>query len=225
VPIYKYVNKDFFKKWTNEMAYVLGFFAADGNIIRNKRGAHFLTLEICDLDILEKIRFAMNSEHKISVKINKNPSKHRDAYKLQIGSKDIYYDLVALGFSYNKTKNLSVPLVPKKVFSDFVRGYFDGDGNVWVGRVHKDRKTPLLAIQTVLTSCSRGFLGDLMERLEEYGIKGKLRQVKNYYRLVFSIQSSIRLCSFLYPVNDKQILCLERKKSIFDSYLRKRMRP
>ncbi len=32
MPIYKTKNEAFFKKWTPEMAYVLGFFTADGTI-------------------------------------------------------------------------------------------------------------------------------------------------------------------------------------------------
>lgn len=44
MPVYKRVNKDFFKKWSNEMAYVLGFFAADGNMIVNKRGGQFWSI-------------------------------------------------------------------------------------------------------------------------------------------------------------------------------------
>jgi len=42
MPIYKTKNENFFKKWTPEMAYVLGFFAADGSMVKNKRGACFI---------------------------------------------------------------------------------------------------------------------------------------------------------------------------------------
>jgi len=40
MPIPKTKNEDFFKNWTQEMAYVLGFFTADGNMIKNNKGAH-----------------------------------------------------------------------------------------------------------------------------------------------------------------------------------------
>jgi hypothetical protein len=42
MPIHKKVNQDFFKKWSPEMAYILGFFTADGSMAKNKRGAHFI---------------------------------------------------------------------------------------------------------------------------------------------------------------------------------------
>ena len=56
MPIFKRKNEDFFKKWTPEMAYVLGFFTADGNMIKNKRGSHFIEFYSTDRDIIEKIK-------------------------------------------------------------------------------------------------------------------------------------------------------------------------
>ncbi len=50
------------------MAYVLGFFAADGTMIKNKRGAHFIEFDITDKEILLKIRKTLGSNHKISVR-------------------------------------------------------------------------------------------------------------------------------------------------------------
>jgi len=41
MPVFKSINKDFFKKWSLDMVYVLGFFAADGYITVNKRGDNF----------------------------------------------------------------------------------------------------------------------------------------------------------------------------------------
>ena len=47
------------------MAYVLGFFAADGNMIKNKRGAHFIAFYNNDRILLEKVRTALSAGHKI----------------------------------------------------------------------------------------------------------------------------------------------------------------
>lgn len=73
------------------MAYVLGFFTADGNMIKNKRGACFIEFYGTDRDIIEKIKILLNSNHKIGVrhmeKINEN---WKTAYRLQIGSKIIF---------------------------------------------------------------------------------------------------------------------------------------
>ena len=58
MPIYKKVNKNFFKKWSSEMAYVLGFFMADGSIDVNPRGSQYFSIQICDKELLEEIRGA-----------------------------------------------------------------------------------------------------------------------------------------------------------------------
>jgi hypothetical protein len=69
MPIYKKVNKSFFKKWSHDMAYVLGFFAADGYITHNKRGASFWSIQIVDKKLLYEIRKVTGSEHAISERI------------------------------------------------------------------------------------------------------------------------------------------------------------
>ena len=57
------------------MAYLLGFFAADGYITLNKRGANFWCIEITDKDLLYKIKDTIESEHKISERIGKGNNK------------------------------------------------------------------------------------------------------------------------------------------------------
>ena len=68
MPMYRKINKHFFKKWNSSMAYVLGFDVADGNIIHTKRGTWFWSLQITDKEILLQIKEKINSSHKISLK-------------------------------------------------------------------------------------------------------------------------------------------------------------
>ncbi|MCX6790389.1 MAG: hypothetical protein NTV60_02565 [Candidatus Kaiserbacteria bacterium] len=224
MPIPRAVNKDFFKKWSPEMAYVLGFFAADGYMTLNERGAHFWNIQITDKNIVEGIRRTIQSGHKIGVRVGKGNEKLM--YRLQIGSKEMCGDLLKLGFTPNKTKSLSVPHVPKKYFPHFVRGYFDGDGNVWVGYVHKERETKLRTIRTVFTSCSEAFLEAMQEQLEGFDIhKGVLSKGKgNYYRLTYSVNSSLKLSDFMYnhKVPIPEGLFLERKRNRFREFIEMR---
>lgn len=221
VPVYKKVNKNFFKKWSSEMAYVLGFFAADGYITVNKRGGQFWCIQITDGELLKEIRKVMNSDHKISERVSKRPNE-KNLYRLQIGSIEMCDDLRNLGFNERKTKSLVVPNVPKKYFSDFVRGYFDGDGSVWVGQAHKERKTQTLAIQSVFTSCSNIFLENLKLRLEDFDvIKGVVSKGKgDFYRLTYSINNTLKLYKFMYNRLGRCKLCLPRKKVVFVKYIK-----
>lgn len=214
MPIYKHVNKDFFKKWTSEMAYVLGFFAADGTMIRNNRGAHFIEFHITDKDILLEIRKALESDHKISVRNRGDNCKL--GYRLQIGSKEIFDDLTNLGFIPNKSKKLLFPNIPEKYLPHFVRGYFDGDGCVYFKKHKaKDRINPRWVFSTRFTSGSKQFLISLHKILKNHGLKkGFIVTKERGFELVFSHKDSVALYQLMYNnVSDK--LFLERKYKIF----------
>ena len=202
------------------MAYVLGFFAADGYITVNRRGGQFWCIDIGDRKLIEEIRTSIEAEHTISIR-ERGGGKYI-TYRMQIGSGEMCDDLRRIGYSERKTRNLTVPHIPSKYFSHFVRGYFDGDGNVWSGMVHKSKKTYSLAIQTVFTSCCLGFLEEMRKRLEIINIeRGVLRQGKgNYYRLVYSTLNSLKLYDFMYNNLGTSKLFLKRKKDVFEKYKR-----
>jgi len=205
------------------MAYVLGFFAADGYITVNRRGGQFWCFDIMDKKLIEQIKVIIESNHKISIRKRKN-GKYTN-YRLQIGSIEMCDDLRKLGYHEKKTKNLSVPHVPNLYFADFIRGYFDGDGNVWIGCTHKERKVRTFAIQTVFTSCSEKFLREIKKRLETFDITpGVLRRgSENYYRLTYSIRSSLKLHDFMYNGLGASKLFLQRKRDVFARYIKLRL--
>jgi intein-encoded DNA endonuclease-like protein len=217
MPIYKTKNENFFKKWTPEMAYILGFFTADGNMIKNKRGAYFISLEITDKEILESIRDTIGSNHRIGVRKKKFPWK--DAYRLQIGSKIMFNDLLKLGLTPNKSKTIDLPIVPDKHFSDFVRGYFDGDGCVTICHyVRRDRNNKKCEkILSGFISGSKNFLESLHLKLKTFAnITGGCFYENKGYRLSFSSEDTRKLYNFMY--NDKNGLFLIRKKEKFKKY-------
>ena len=224
MPVFKKVKKDFFKKWTAEMAYVLGFFAADGYITSPRQGGRFWSIQITDEELLHSIQQAVGSEHKISCR--RGVGNEKDLFRLQIGSVEMVGDLNSLGFRERKTNNLAVPHVPQKYLPDFVRGYFDGDGNVWTGLLHTSRKTRCLGIMTMFTSCSHLFLKQLYEKLCLVGLRGGslYRSKRNYSRLQFSTLDSLKLYDFMYNhgVSMSKGLFLERKKNAFDKFKKAR---
>lgn len=137
--IYK-VNEDFFKCInTEEKAYILGFICADGHIEKDRLN---ITVSIKDRDILEKIRYAMHSNHPIKEVQRTNPYKKTNREnlilsELMIGSVELVKPLFNMGLTTNKTYTLNgdiLKYIPKYLIRDFLRGYFDGDGNVFFGR-------------------------------------------------------------------------------------------
>lgn len=220
MPIHRTLNHNFFKKWSPEMAYVLGFFAADGNMIRNNRGAHFITFYSTDFSVIEKVRNLLESNHKISTKNrnSKNPL-WKDLYQLQLGSKEMFTDLTGLGMTPNKSLTVRMPNVPKEFFPHFLRGYFDGDGHVSVCEYKpKDRKERTVLI-TGFTSGSHKFLEKLSRLLRGRNIvKGGTLFNADGSRLCFSIKDSLSLYNFMYK--DGKDLFLERKKGIFEHYFK-----
>jgi hypothetical protein len=179
------LNKDFFKTFTHDMSYTLGFICADGNLTKNKNDSKFLTVYSKDIQILRSIRECMNSEHKIS-------RRKDNCCRIQIGSKIIFDDLANHGICENKTKRLTLPKIPIKFFPDFIRGYFDGDGNVWMGLIHKERKTQHWTIRVVFTSGTFEFLEDLNKSIFiNYDILGVISKGKgNYFRLTYSMNGA-----------------------------------
>ncbi len=223
MPIYKKVDIDFFKNWTTSMAYVLGFFAADGTMTLTKRGTHFWSINIKDEDLIFKIKKIIKSNHRINKRTHNVSGK--ETFRLQIGSKEMFNDLEKLGFMRRKKYHMVLPNVPKHLMGDFLRGYFDGDGNVWVGIVNKKRKNPSTVIQTVFTSCSYEFLYSIKEHVKKkVMVDGSIYKIKdkNAYRLGYGVRGSLKLYELMYNVSSQTNgLFLKRKKSVFDRYLKK----
>ena len=179
---------------------------------------------VIDKEIVHSIREAIGSDHTISKR--ERFGNESDIYRLQVGSKEMFEDLIKLGFIPGKTKRLVMPDAPKKYFKDFVRGYFDGDGNVWVGFKHKERSKTLYAISTVFTSGTKKFLINLQLRLQELlATSGSLVKKKgsNCHSLQYSIGDTLKLYDFMYnrgTLTSK--LFLNRKKVVFEKYIRGR---
>lgn len=212
-------NKHFFKKWTPEMAYVLGYFAADGSIYKNPRGACFVDFVSTDQELIFNTKRMFSSGHAIAELVP--PANHKKRWRLQIGSKEIFNDLLKIGLTPRKSKIIELPKVPKEYFADFVRGNFDGDGCVKFGfYIKKGRSKPNAILVSQFASGSKQFLIALLHKLREYAsIEGGSIQTKHdrkgdSYVLHLSINDSFRLFGFMYS-NVRGGDFLRRKYNIF----------
>lgn len=196
------------------MAYVLGFFAADGTMIANNRGAHFIEFHSTDRELIEVIKNLLGSNHKIAMRDRKN-DKWKLGYRLQIGSKEMFNDLLNLGFVSNKSLVISFPKIPQIFFADFVRGYFDGDGCVYFKKhFRKDRNKYAWVFTSRFTCGSQKFLEELHKHLFLYVKGGAIRSKKRGYELVLSHKDSLALYNLMYH-NGCQGLYLKRKYKLF----------
>ncbi|MBP6881507.1 MAG: LAGLIDADG family homing endonuclease [Candidatus Pacebacteria bacterium] len=129
-------------------------------------------------------------------------------------------DLLNLGIVPQKTKQLKIPVIPSQLVFHFIRGYFDGDGNVWSGTINNKRITPTRVLQITFTSGCRPFLFALRSLLNKNGIKGGavyLPKNKQFGRLTFSTVSALLLANAMYA--DQSKLYLSRKKKKLDDFV------
>jgi len=203
------------------MAYILGYITADGCIAVSKdRRIHPFTLNITSVDRehLYKIRRALKSEHKVGVK-GRDEAGHILGYQLQIRNPVITNDLVNLGIAPNKTNNLGPLKIPRKYFTDFTRGFFDGDGSVYIYLVNN---TP--QIKASFVSASFDFINYFNKELcASLDIPTKSIQIKKdggkrhlLYCICFYIDDCVKLAQFMYGHNPT--LYLDRKYRIFKKW-------
>jgi len=195
----KKVNEDFFKKWTKSMAYVLGYFAADGYMYVNPRGSCYIAFSSVDKSLIIKVREILESNHSIGKRSFENPNR-RNVYRLQIGSKKLYKDLEEKGFFPNKTKRLTFPKIPNRFLHHFVRGYFDGDGCVNFGFSQKRGKKSYFLI-TKFSSGSKKFIKTLLQKIHKNSkVKGGsiYQKPDGSWDLSLSIRDSLNLFKFMH---------------------------
>lgn len=213
MPMQRELNHDFFKKWSPEMAYVLGYFAADGSMLKNSRGGYYIEFTSIDRILLEHLRRATCSGHRISQRPIRN-ERSKQQYRIQVGSREWFNDLTRLGFTQNKSHTLQFPKVPQDFIGDFIRGYFDGDGCVYFQKLKfADRKRKRLILQTLFTSGSIRFLTSLHRVLKRHGVRGgSLKKKKRGFELMFSYGDSLALYNFMYHTAQILGLDLPRKR-------------
>ena len=215
------VNKKFFQLWSSEMAYILGFWFADGSVERSvsMRG-HYVRVGSTEFKVISYIKKQMSAKHKIHKSIR--PLK-KSYYLLRIGDKQLFNDLVFLGVVERKSNIMTFPNIPKKFIRYFILGYFDGDGCVYI---EKNKDGSFKRLTTVFTSGSLVFLEQLRlvlsEQIGTSAVK-KISETKSgsgaaAFQLRYSSHDSLNLYFYLYEMS-KHPFCLRRKYSLFRKYI------
>lgn len=201
-----YINEDYFKRWTHNMAYTLGLWWADGCIYR---GCMFdITQHRKDKYILKQIAKDMQYQGELYDAVDTYSSR------INFSCVIIYNDIRKLGGAERKSLTAIFPKdIPDEFLPDFIRGYFDGDGSVWYV---KDRR-----INSNFSSGSKIFLKEMLKVLKEKagvenGSIAFCNSTQTCYHLTFGKKDSIKLGEYMYKNNPEFYLL--RKKQKFDRF-------
>lgn len=213
---YKYsVSIKFFREWSDNMAYVLGFLYADGCIMKSRYRIKFSSN---DQDLLINIRNILQSDYPILPYLRKN--RRFPNFSTIVDSKKMYLDLQNLGLTPQKSKSMKLPYIPQEYFPHFIRGYLDGDGSIYY-----DKPTPLsnIRLNTSFSCGSHNFLDKLQKSISQIlGIKHQNvisnRKRRNAYCIRYSTKDSLKFLEYIYQ-NSVPETRLERKFRKYKNYI------
>ena len=122
---------------TEEKAYFLGVLCSDGNIRKNNREIVLSVLDV-DIDVLQKFSDAIKTDKPIFF-VKSKTSNSRYAL-ISISSSRMCEGLGKYGCVNNKTFKMTFPkLLNQNLYNHFIRGYFDGDGCIYVSNKNANR--------------------------------------------------------------------------------------
>lgn len=199
------VNDNYFSIENHNMAYIMGFLAADGHIHQKDNGIE-IGLSSIDVDFLKQIKKELNIEHEVKISMTSNGYEQ---CRLSFSSEQIKKDLEEYGITYNKTYNLHLPNLSTEYKIDFIRGFFDGDGSVSTAGE--------CAIRWQICSATKDILEEIVKFLyENYQIPKvniQIQQRKNpLYVIQYSSTATRKIFNILYTENS---LYLPRKYEKF----------
>lgn len=188
------LNEHYFKVWSNNMAYILGFILADGCI---SGATQTVTISQKEPEILDKIKIELGSNYPLQL------NKKTGVYLLNLNSKILKEDLITIhGITQNKSLTVHFPYVPDEYLHHFVRGYFDGDGNIY-------SRGYLISF----VGGSLDFMEGLKKVLEPKGFEPRIISKGKFYRLYISGRKTIKeFYNWIYKEGE---LYLSRK---YDSF-------
>jgi hypothetical protein len=212
-------NDDFFTQETETTFYWAGFIAADGCVKKDKRynGSYKLAIQLAINDILhlEKFKNDINFEGKMYYRTKKY-KKYNDSHQvsIEITSKKIFDDLAKFNIIPNKTKIYTFPewLINHPFVHHFMRGYFDGDGSIYMNSSSKQLNITLCGTKKFLL-----IYRNILEQKCSLNYRNKdIPQRRNIGILTYGGNNKVpNIMSFLYK---DATIYLERKKDIYDQF-------
>ena len=210
------VNHSYFNVIDSEdKAYWLGFLFADGCIRKTKTGSQVvLKLSVKDENHLINFKNDLNSEHKIVYNVSKTTSKNgtpsvSNNCVIRVNSGEMVEDLINQGCIPRKTFTIDNPKISEKFYKDFIRGYYDGDGNFFYSE-----KTKVSAVTIVCASEKfRKFLIEIISKIPNIGTIHESSE--KYFLKIVNVFGIVNFLDYVYKDSKTH---LNRKKEYYEKY-------
>jgi len=113
---------------SRDKAYITGMLHSDGCITR---GTKQVRIKLTDIDLIEEINSKIYKDRPLYYNLATQKNKRNGL--LVITHSQIYEDVQKHGCCLDKTYNLEFPTtIPKEFMGDYFRGFFDGDGSIYI---------------------------------------------------------------------------------------------
>jgi hypothetical protein len=189
-------NLQAFASWSDDMAYALGLFFSDGCVQQPPRGSLRVSFSNTDLETVRWWHQYLGNTTSIythKTKVLGGITRHQVLYTSNATSDTLGRRILELGGCLRKsTSDVRMPSIPEEYLGSFLRGFFDGDGGIWIGSGRGMLGGKQLCVS--LTANSQRFRHDLVEVLANRGI----RTVTTRITLKISGSSAEKLCAWLY---------------------------
>lgn len=211
------VNDSFFSKLNEKSAYWLGFIYADGYISKTENCIR-ITLSDKDEDHLIKFKEHIQSESPITYHMNRYSDKYSLTKKVRISifSKQIKQDLVDLGCNSAKSLTCLFPDLPENLIPHFIRGYFDGDGSIYLVKPYGRMKNPSIGCSIIGNLKFMEILKDKLDFDKSKTLRQDKRLTVNIRILEFAGHNIVK--KFIDFIYKDSTIYLERKRKVFDDY-------
>jgi len=175
------LNNKAFDVWSKDMAYWLGFIAADGYVASN-RNSLGVKLSAKDSDHLVKLLNFLGSEKQVITYAMKYQNGIADMSYISISDQYLYDKLISLGIKPNKTylNTNYLEYIPEEYQDSFLIGYFDGDGTIgYVGKENFPFRIGYCALSSDFMKAVRDYFCAKHEFTEVAIVKSKKRKMSS----------------------------------------------
>jgi len=218
-------NNEFKVIDTEEKAYFLGLFYADGCIsLQKRKNSNYIKpqvqISLTDEQIVQDLHEKFPFFNLDIFDFGRYKSTWSKQYALRKASRPLFDDLANQGMLERKSGEnsykLNIPDIDEDLMSHFIRGFFDGDGsiNIASARPHLRR--------VEICGSSKQFLLQIKSILEQSGVDCPIfrEKTKGYKKPLYILEwvnsmDVIEMKNYLYK---DATIYLSRKKELFDSF-------